>query len=93
MFSKDLVSTNEKGIHRLNDDAIAQIQIKYTRSTRYIQDYKEQPSSYVIKLKGENIWRRVYITQIGNPSVMYLKTKYYRHIFCETAVDQALNNV
>jgi hypothetical protein len=93
MIDKDLVDTTDKGIYNLKHDAIAEVQIKHTPSVRYIQDYHEKPSPYLIKLKGENRWRRVYNTQIGNTSVMYIKLKYYNHIYCEVAVDEAINNV
>ena len=93
MIDRNLVHTRDNGVYDLKSDSIAAVQIKHTPSVRYIQDYHEKPSPYLIKLKGENRWRRVYNTQIGNASVMYIKTKYYNHIYCEVAVDEAVNNV
>ena len=92
-IDKDLIDTTDKGVYNLKHDAIKQVLIKYLQYSRTYQDYNERPSPYVIVLKGENRMRRVYVTPIGNVSVMYIKSKYYRHIHCEVAVDEALNNV
>jgi len=93
MISKDLYTTDEKGIHTLNSDAIESIFFESNLSSKYDNGYTERSSSYVIILKGDKRKRRVYLTPIGNVSVMYIKVKYLRYVYCETAVDEALNNV
>lgn len=52
-------------------------------------DYSERPLSYMVKLKGEKRWRRVYATPIGNVGVVYLKSG-GKNLYCETALDHML---
>ena len=95
MISKELYTISEKGTATLNSDAIEHVYREELKSSQYAQAYSERASAYTIKLKGEKRKRRVYVTPIGNVSVMYLKTQdhWSGHIYCETAVDQALHNV
>ena len=85
--------TDDKGIARLKHDAIDHIFIVPT-NRKPVDPYVERPSNYMVTLKGDKKKRRVYITPIGNVAVQYLKTRQHgvtRHIFCETALDEALN--
>jgi len=84
------------GIERLKHDAIEHIVAKETATVK--RAFIERrigvayPTAYKIRLKGENILRRVYATPIGNASTMYIKTK-RGEVYCELAVDEALHHV
>ena len=94
MLREALVTKRDNGIWDLQEFAIAEIKTVINNSTKYSRGtYTEQASSYMIRLHGEKRWRRVYYTQIGNPTVTYIKVKYYPHIYCERAVEAALQNV
>ena len=73
---------------RLGCEDIAEVRIKET-ATRY-PDYSERPTRYMVRLTGENRWRRVYAQPIGNVSVIYLKVK-GKDIYCEMALEWALH--
>ncbi|QRI44932.1 hypothetical protein SEA_LESNORAH_22 [Microbacterium phage LesNorah] len=78
---------------KLKHDAIDRIKIKELTTKQEImghQGYSERPTPYMVQLKGENLWRRVYTTAIGNVSVIYLKTR-LGTLMCETAFDEALH--
>ena len=76
-------------VERLGDDDIAEVRIKET-AQRYYHDYSERPMRYMVRLSGENRWRRVYAQPIGNVSVIYLKVK-GKDIYCEMALERALH--
>ena len=88
-------TVDDRGIARLKHDAIDKIFLKGgSMGPDPASPYAEYPSRYLVTLRGEKRKRRVYITFIGNAHVKYLKTKsygYHREIFCEVALDEALN--
>lgn len=88
MIDNSLVDTSDNGVGNLKLDAIEDVKIIITSTTKYYNGYRERPSSYVVKLKGESRWRRVYLTPIGNVSVCYIKSEgsYY---YCEAALEEA----
>ncbi|QOC56114.1 hypothetical protein SEA_ZHENGYI_22 [Microbacterium phage Zhengyi] len=89
---EDLTVTNTTHV-KLKHDAIDRVQIKEIKTKAQImgqQAYSEHPTHYMVQLKDENLWRRVYATAIGNVSVVYLKTR-LGNLMCETALDEALH--
>ena len=85
------IITRENGIKDLADDAIAAVKID-PPAPRYYPPYSEQPMNYKIQLRGEKIWRRVYVTQLGNSSVVYLKSRGH-DIHCERELERALASI
>ena len=93
MIAPELINTDDKGIVRLNADAIETVLRVEGISTKYPRSvYGERSTSYMVILQGEKMRRRVYAQPIGNVSIMYIKHSKVT-IFCELALDQALNNV
>ena len=84
---------DDKSIARLKHDAIDRVFLRDGgRSSRL--PYQEHATRYMITLKGEKRKRRVYAYVLGNTAVQYLKTRehgIHREIFCDTALDEALN--
>jgi hypothetical protein len=95
---RSLCNITDVGGWRLKSDSIERVERvenNTTKAAQYKGQYTERATAYMIKLKGENRLRRVYATPIGNVSVMYFKV-YNRAvssgvIYCETALDEALN--
>lgn len=90
---KNRVDIDDKGIERLKHDAIETVIVEPTKTvlTQSLeQGYAIRTSPYKIKIKGENILRRVYLAPIGNTSVVFIRTK-SGDVFCEAALDEALN--
>ena len=57
---------------------------------RYRAPYGEQPTRYMVQLKGNKRLLRVYSTALGNTAVVYLKS--CSHIvYCETELERALS--
>ena len=56
---------------------------------RYRAPYSEQPTRYMVQLKGDKRLRRVYATPLGNVAVTYLKTR-NQIVYCETDLERAL---
>ena len=56
---------------------------------RYRAPYSEQPTRYMVQLKGDNRLRRVYSTALGNVAVTYLKTR-NQIVYCEADLERAL---
>ena len=56
---------------------------------RYRAPYSEQPTRYMVQLQGNKRLRRVYATQLGNTSVVYLKSG-NQTVYCETELERAL---
>lgn len=90
MIARELYGTDPQGVYRLSESAITEVKRKEPRYGPRGQ-YTERQTSYMVKLKGENIWRRVYATPIGNVAVLYLKDGRIRTIYCEMALDMALH--
>ena len=85
------IITRENGIKDLADDAIAAVKID-PPAPRYYPPYSEQPMNYKIQLRGEKIWRRVYVTQLGNAGVVYFKSRGH-DIHCERELERALASI
>ena len=77
-------------IKKLEWDAVTEIKVLEPRTRKYGSEYSERPMRYMVKIKGANRWRRVYACALGNAAVIYLKTR-DGFLYCETAVDHALN--
>ena len=78
---------------RLELDAIEEVRIKELTTKQQImghQSYSERPTSYMVRLKSQSMWYRVYATPIGNVSVVYIKAG-GRITYCESALDAALS--
>ena len=93
ILSTLLVET-ETGV-RLRNDAVVEVKRVETKSIKarakqVDQGYSERATPYKIRLRTEDIWRRVYATPIGNVSVFYIKSD-GRTVSCETALDEALH--
>ena len=56
---------------------------------RYRAPYSEQPTRYMVQLKGDKRLRRVYSTALGNVAVTYLKSR-NQIVYCETDLERAL---
>ena len=56
---------------------------------RHRAPYSEQPTRYMVQLKGSKRLRRVYATPLGNVAVTYLKSR-NQIIYCETELERAL---
>lgn len=90
MIDQELLQETN-GVTRLKEDAIKSVFLEpFAFSALNLFGYREQPSAYKVKLRGEKRKRRIYTTPIGNVSVVYLKSEGV-YIFCETALDSALN--
>jgi len=89
MISRELYGTTPNGVYTLNDFAITEVKKSKPKYGPRGQ-YTERQTDYMVKLKGENIWRRVYATPIGNVSVIYLKDGRIRTVHCDVALEEAL---
>ena len=91
-IKRELYGTDPSGVARLAEFAIAEVKTVVNNSTKYPRgQYSERPLQYMVKLKGESTWRRVYATPIGNVSVIYLKNGKNRPpVYCDTALEQVL---
>ncbi len=90
MISRELYGTTPNGVFTLNDFAIAEVkrvEPKYGPRGQYT----ERQTPFMVKLKGENMWRRVYATPIGNVSVIYLKDGRIRTVHCDMALEIILD--
>jgi hypothetical protein len=83
---------------KLKHDAIERVERVENNTTKAAQfkgPYTERQTPYMILLKGEKRLRRVFATPIGNVSSMYFKVYHNTVplgvIFCELALDEALN--
>jgi len=89
MIDSALVDVTNNNVHNLKMDAIADVKTVINNQTKFDRGYNERASSYMVKLQGENRWRRVYHTPIGNVAVTYIKSEgsiYY----CEIALEEAI---
>lgn len=79
---------------KLKHDSVDEVKISELKSSTLLSQaaYSERPSYYMVRLKGEKRWRRVYVTPIGNAVAYYIKTE-HGNVGCETAVDEALHRV
>ena len=75
-------------LKKLEWDAITEVKMDYPAGWGYGDPYREQPTQYMVKVKGANRWRRVHAAAIGNVAVFYLKSK-EGLTYCETALDHA----
>jgi hypothetical protein len=81
------------GVVRAEYDAIDSVFIKEVMTGLYPRSaYCERPTRYLVKFAGESRKRRVYVTPIGNVSVMYVKTS-NGLVYCETALESALHRI
>ena len=90
MISRELYGTSPAGVYTLSESAIDEVkrvEPKYGPRGQYT----ERQTPYMVKLKGENRWRRVYATPIGNVAVIYLKDGRIRTVHCDMALDMALH--
>jgi len=90
VIKRELYGTDPKGVYSLSEkaiDEVKRVEPKYPPRGQYT----ERQTPYMVKLRGENKWRRVYATPIGNVSVIYLKDGRIRIVHCEMALDMALH--
>jgi hypothetical protein len=89
MISRELYGTSPTGVYTLSESAIAEVKtVKPKYGPR--GPYTERQTDYMVKLKGENMWRRVYATPLGNVAVIYLKDGRIRIVHCGEALEEVL---
>jgi len=89
MIKRELYGTSPTGVYTLNDFAIVEVKKDPPKYGPRGQ-YTERQTDYMVKLKDESVWRRVYATPIGNVSVIYLKDGRIRTVHCDVALEEAL---
>lgn len=88
---RELIRMDSNRLYRLYPDAIENV-YRHELSARYVGNYSERPTAFLVTLKGEKRKRRVYALPIGNGSVNYLKIRGEK-VYCEVALDMALHRI